>query len=74
MALPGILVKIDKPVSTLALFSYCIELVMSDEQFDQVEEDLIKKIASLLEIDERKKQVILKLIVERKVVETDKII
>ena len=68
------LLKLISPVNTLALFSYCVELVMSDEQFDQVEEDLIKIIASLLEIDEKQQQVILKLIVERKVVETDKII
>ena len=63
------LIKLISPVNTLALYSYCVELVVSDEQFDQGEEDLVKKIASLLDIDEKQQQVILKVILERKVVE-----
>ena len=68
------LIKLISPVNTLALYSYCVELVVSDEDFDQGEEDLVKKIASLLDIDEQQQQVILKVLVERKVVETKKII
>ena len=68
------LLKLISPVNALALYSYCVELVVSDEHFDQAEEDLIRKIASLLDIDEKQQQVILKVILERKVVETKKII
>jgi uncharacterized tellurite resistance protein B-like protein len=68
------LIKLISPVNTLALYSWCVELVVSDEQFDHTEEDLLKKIASLLEIDEPQQQVIFKLMLERKVVETQKIV
>lgn len=68
------LIKLISPVNTLALYSYCVELVVSDEQFDQAEENLVNKIASLLDIDEKQQQVILKVMLERKVVETEKIV
>lgn len=68
------LIKLITPVNTLALYSYCVELFVSDELFAQAEEDLLKKIASLLEIDEQQQQVMLKVMLERKVVETKKII
>ena len=41
---------------------------------DESEESLVKKIAAVLKIDEAKQQMIQRLIVERKVVETKKII
>ena len=68
------LIKLISPVNSLALYSWCVELAMSDEKFDQAEQDLLKKIASLLEIEEEQQQVILKVFLERKVIETEKII
>ncbi len=68
------LFKLISPVNTLALYSWCVELVISDEKFEPGEEDLLKKIASLLEVDETQQQVIFKLMLERMVVETEKIV
>jgi len=68
------LIKLISPVNEIALYSHCVELTVSDELLDSSEESLIKKIASILKIDEAKQQLIQKLIVERKVVETKKII
>jgi uncharacterized tellurite resistance protein B-like protein len=68
------LIKLISPVNTLALYSWCVELVISDENFEPGEEDLLKKIASLLEVDETQQQVIFKLMLERMVVETEKIV
>ena len=68
------LVKLISPVNTLALYSWCVELVISDEKFEPGEEDLLKKIASLLDVDETQQQVIFKLMLERMVVETEKIV
>ena len=68
------LIKLINPINTLALYSHCLELVVSDEQYDRAEESLIKKIASLLDIEEEQQQIIQKLVLERKVVELQKII
>lgn len=68
------LVKLINPANELALYSHCVELTFSDELMDESEESLVKKIAEVLKIDEAKQQVIQKLIVERKVVETKKIL
>ena len=68
------LVDLISPSNELALYSHCVELAISDELLDSEEEALIKEIAAILNIDERKQQVIKNLVVERKVVETKKII
>src|SRR5262245_9169974 len=68
------LLRLINPTNELALYSHCLELTISDELLDTSEEDLLKKLATILEIDERKQNVIKKLVVERKVVETKKII
>jgi len=68
------LIKLISPINTLALYSHCLELLVSDEQFDRAEESLIKKIASLLDIEEAQQEIIQKLVLERKVVELQKII
>ncbi len=67
------LIQLINPTNELALYSYCVELTVSDELMDMVEESLIKKIGNLLNIDEARQQTIQKLVVERKVVETEKI-
>lgn len=68
------LLNLVNPVNELALYSHCVELTVSDELLDTAEESLVKKIATILKIDEAKQQTIQGLIVERKVVETKKII
>jgi hypothetical protein len=68
------LFKLISPVNTLALFSYCLELFISDENFSQAEADTLKMIGSVLEISEEQQAVILKTFSERKVVETSKIV
>jgi uncharacterized tellurite resistance protein B-like protein len=67
------LIELINPINDLALYSYCVELVVSDELMDITEESLVKKIATILCIDEEQQQLIKKLMVERKVVETGKI-
>ena len=68
------LVKLINPANELALYSHCVELTVSDELLDESEESLVKNIAAVLKIDESKQQVIQRLFVERKVVETKKIV
>jgi len=68
------LIELINPTNDLALYSYCVELTVSDELMDIAEESLVKKIATILSIDEEQQQLIKKLMIERKVVETAKII
>jgi len=68
------LLQLVNPVNELALFSNCVELAVSDELLDTREESLLLKIGSILNIDEPKQQTIQSLVVEKKVVETKKII
>jgi uncharacterized tellurite resistance protein B-like protein len=67
------LIQLINPVNDLALYSYCLELMLSDSSFDLSEEVLTDKIAGLLKIEENDRKVIKKLIAQRKVVETDKL-
>ena len=67
------LIGLIKPVNELALYSYCLELMLSDSSFDLSEEVLTDKIASLLKIEDNERDVIKKLIAQRRVVEIDKL-
>lgn len=67
------LVGLIKPVSELALFSYCIELCLADTGLSVAEEQLLDKIAGILAISAPDAALIQKLFVQRKVVETEKI-
>jgi len=67
------LIQLINPVNDLALYSYCLELVLSDSSFDVTEEILTDKIAGILNIEEHDRQIIKKLMAQRKVVETDKL-
>ena len=67
------LINLISPVNDLALYSYCLELMLSDSSFDLAEEVLTDKIAAILKIEETDQEVIKKLMAQRKVVETDKI-
>ena len=66
------LLKLINPVHALALYSFCIELCLSDQQLSIEEESLLSKLAELLEIDEEK-TVLDKLVTQRKAVEIEKI-
>lgn len=68
------LVDLINPVNDLALFSYCVELMVSDGLLELTEESLSTNIAQALNIDEAAKQTIIKLVLQRKVIETDKIV
>lgn len=67
------LIGLINPVNDLALYSYCLELMLSDSSFELTEEILTDKIAEALEVEESERQVIKKLMTQRKVVETEKI-
>jgi uncharacterized tellurite resistance protein B-like protein len=67
------LMNLVKPVNVLALYSYCIELMLSDSSFDLSEELLTDRIASVLKIEQKDRETIKKLMAQRRVVETDKL-
>ena len=67
------LIGLIQPVNELALYSYCLELMLSDSSFELSEEVLTDKIAALLKISDSDRDVIKKLITHRRVVEVDKL-
>ena len=67
------LISLINPVNELALYSYCVELMVSDSSFELSEEILTDKIASILNIEEEEKKVVKKLMTQRKVMESDKL-
>ena len=67
------LLTLINPVNDLALYSYCLELMLSDSSFDIAEEMLTDKIAGILKMEENSREVIKKLMAQRKIVETDKL-
>ncbi len=67
------LVGLIQPVNELALYSYCLELMLSDSSFALSEEVLTDKIAALLKIEDNERDIIKKLITQRRVVEIDKL-
>lgn len=67
------LLKLINPVQVLALYSYCIELCLSDKLLSSVEESLLETIAGLLHIESEEQAIITKLSTQRKAVELEKI-
>jgi len=61
------------PTNELALFSYCIELSLSDGTLQAAEETLLQTIGEALGIETDAQQTCIKLMVQRKVVETEKV-
>jgi hypothetical protein len=55
-----------------ALFSYCVELFLSDGQLDPAEDHLISLLGELLEITTDEQAFVKKMMVQRKIVETQK--
>jgi len=68
------LVQLIQPINNLALYSYCIELCISDGLLAAGEETLLEKIGAALDINEDSRQTIAKLIVQRNVVETGQLL
>jgi len=61
------------PVNEMALYSYCVELCISDPALDPREESLLTKIADALEIEPGIGLIINKLMAQRKAVQIQKI-
>ena len=68
------LIKLITPVNTLALYSYCVELVLSDSTLSPEEESLLARIARILDINAQEQEITKKLLAQRKVVKTEKVI
>ncbi len=66
------LAKIINPTNEAALYSYCLELGLSDATLDASEKNLFEKLGSVLQLEEQDQDAIQKLMVQRKVVETNK--
>ena len=66
------IIKLINPVHDLALYSYCVELCLSDGLLSAEEESLLKKISNILDIGEEQSTVD-NLITQRKAVEMEKI-
>jgi tRNA-binding EMAP/Myf-like protein len=62
-----------KPVNLHGLFSWCVELCISDGNLSNEEEQLLNLIADELKIDPAENTTIKKVMVQRKLVETDKV-
>lgn len=58
------LIHVIKPTNKLALFSFCVELLLSDHHLNIGEEVLMKKLAALLGISQAESDTIRKLIME----------
>ena len=67
------LISLIKPVSELALFSWCVELCVSDADLSLEEASLLDNIAAELKITPGEKDTVQKLMVQRRVVEMEKI-
>ena len=68
------IIRIINPVNTLALFSWCVEICLSDELISLDEDQLLDIIASVLKIAENEKELVKAVMVERKAVQLKKII
>ena len=66
------LISIIKPNNTLALFSWCAELCISDDSVSVDEEALLARIAQLLNIGEMEKDLVQRLMVQRRNVLVEK--
>jgi uncharacterized tellurite resistance protein B-like protein len=68
------LIKMITPVNTLALYSYCVELILSDSTLSASEESLMTKLALLLDITPEEQAVTKNLLAQRKVVKSEQIV
>ena len=67
------LINLIHPVNEYALYSYCVELELSDASLDMREEKLLNKIADILQIDATAQDFSKKIMIQRRAVEDGKI-
>jgi len=67
------LIQLIKPVNELALYSYCVELCISDPALDAREESLLNQLAEILGIIPDNAMTIEKLMAQRRAVELQKV-
>lgn len=60
------------PTSELALFSYCLELGLSDNTLEFGEEELLKTIGTVLKIDAPEQEIARKIFLQRQLVAANK--
>lgn len=70
----SLLIKQINPVHTYALYSYCVEIVLSDASLEFTEEKFLHTLGEVLEIHTDKQDIIMTLITQRTAVEIEKII
>lgn len=66
------LISLIKPVNVLALFSWCVDLCITDGYISSEEEELLNKIATELKIDTVERNIVKIVMVQRKMVEAEK--
>lgn len=66
------LIKLINPTNEAALYSYCLELALSDASLDVSEKKLFDTLGTILELTGEEQNTIQKLMVQRKVVETNR--
>jgi len=67
------LIQLIQPVNELALYSYCVELCISDPLLDAREEAFLTQLAEILQIEPGSAMIIEKLMAQRRAVELQKI-
>lgn len=67
------LIRLINPVHGLALYSYCVEICLSDSSLDIREESLLEKIARCAGLDQHQAEIVKQLMVQRKTVSEQKI-
>ena len=65
------LVQLIKPVHKLALYSYCVELCLSDASLGVAEDQLLRQIAEALALDTREQDIATAMMIQRKRVEKE---
>ena len=65
------LVKLISPTNEAALYSYCLELGVSDSALDSAEKKLFEILGSILSLTPEEQSIIQKLIVQREVVKAN---
>jgi hypothetical protein len=66
------LMKLIHPANEAALYSYCLELGVSDSMLDVSEKKLFDLLGNILKLTEEEQSIIQKLMIEREVVKTNK--
>lgn len=67
------LIQLIQPVNTLALYSVCTEICLSDGLLSTIERTMLDSLAQVMQLDGVQAETILKLMVERKAVHLSKL-